>query len=253
MRAHHQQQCTRASQQFPPMTIMPVLVLLPGLDGTGLLLSDLAASLGTGVLVVIATYPTDSPAGYAGLEAVARSFLPSDQPFFLLAESFSGPIGIAIAASAPPGLRGLVLSCSFARNPRPVLALLRPMIAAMSPARLPLRLLDILLLGRFTSAALRDSLVRSLARVTPKALRARALAALSVDATAALRSVRVPVLYLRAAHDRVVPRASSKHIASSANNVRIVEFDAPHFLLQVLPAQAASVIMKFTADSGIRI
>lgn len=232
---------------------MPTLVILPGLDGTGLLLSDFAASFGAGVKVVVATYPPDSPAGYAGLEAVARSFLPSDQPFFLLAESFSGPIGIAIAASAPPGLRGLALSCSFARNPRPVLALLQPVISAMSLAHLPLRLLDMLLLGRFTSAAVRDALVSSLARVTAKALRARALAALSVDATAALRSIRVPVLYLRAAHDRVVPRASSEHIASSANNVRIVEFDAPHFLLQVQPAQAASEIMKFMADSGIRI
>lgn len=226
---------------------MVTLVVLPGLDGTGLLLADFAASFGAGVDVIVASYPPDSLAGYDGLEAVARSFLPRDQAYFLLAESFSGPIGISIAASAPPGLLGLVLCCSFARNPRPALTFLRPAISAVPPTLLPLRLLQFLLLGRFTSPALRDALARTLAQVTPEALRARARAALSVDVSDELRRIQVPVLYLRAAHDRVVPRSSSEHIAIRANNVRIVEFEAPHFLLQTLPSEVASSIARFMA------
>lgn len=105
---------------------MVALVLLPGLDGTGRLFVDFVAALGAEVEVTVASYPTDTPLGYAELTAVARSFLPPDQPFFLLAESFSGPIAISIAQSSPPGLLGVALCCSFARNPLPVLAPARP-------------------------------------------------------------------------------------------------------------------------------
>ena len=113
---------------------MVALVLLPGLDGTGLLFADFAASFGPEVKVIVASYPTDTPLGYSELESVARTFLPQDQPFFLLAESFSGPIGIAIAASSPPGLLGLVLCCSFARNPVPMLAPLGLLVGAFPVA-----------------------------------------------------------------------------------------------------------------------
>ena len=77
---------------------MVTLVLLPGLDGTGRLLADFAASFGPAVKVIVATYPPDRVLDYAGLEPIARAFLPQDRPFFLLAESFSGPLGIRIAA-----------------------------------------------------------------------------------------------------------------------------------------------------------
>src|SRR5512146_2059759 len=100
---------------------MVALVLLPGLDGTGLLFSDFAASFGPDVKIIVVSYPTDAAIGYSELESIARSFLPNDQPFFLLGESFSGPIAISIAASPPSGQLGLILRCSFARSPRPAL------------------------------------------------------------------------------------------------------------------------------------
>jgi hypothetical protein len=53
------------------------------------------------------------------------------------------------------------------------------------------------------------------------------------------------VLYLRATEDRVVPRASYELIAALAPQVELAEFTAPHFLLQVLPAQAASRVTDF--------
>lgn len=224
---------------------MVALVLLPGLDGTGLLFADFAASFGPEVKVIVASYPTDTPLGYSELESVARSFLPQDQPFFLLAESFSGPIGISIAASSPPGLLGLVLCCSFARNPVPMLAPLRPFVGAFPVSVLPVRLLGFFLLGRFSSSALLGALAKSLALVAASVLRARARAVLAVDVSASLSRVRVPVLYLRASEDRVVSRASSELVASLAQQTKVVEFTAPHFLLQVSPSPAASQVSEF--------
>ena len=57
--------------------------------------------------------------GSAGLTQRVRESLPAGEPFELLAESFSGSIGIALAATPPAGLRGLILSCTCARPPRP--------------------------------------------------------------------------------------------------------------------------------------
>lgn len=228
---------------------MVALVLLPGLDGTGLLFADFAASFGPEVKVIVASYPTDTPLGYSELESVARSFLPQDQPFFLLAESFSGPIGISIAASSPPGLLGLVLCCSFARNPVPMLAPLRPLVGAFPVSVLPVRLLGLFLLGRFRSSALLGALAKSLALVAASVLRARARAVLAVDVSASLSRIRVPVLYLRASEDRVVSRASSELVASLAQQTKVVEFTAPHFLLQVSPSPVASQVSEFM---GIR-
>lgn len=227
---------------------MVALVLLPGLDGTGLLFADFAASFGPEVKVIVASYPTDTPLCYSELESIARSFLP-DQPFFLLAESFSGPIGLSIAASSPPGLLGLILCCSFARNPVPMLAPLGRLVGAFPVSVLPVPLLGFFLLGRFRSSALLGALAKSLALVATSVLRARVRAVLAVDVSASLSRIRVPVLYLRASEDRVVARASSELVASLARQTTVVEFAAPHFLLQVSPSPVASQVSEFMASA----
>lgn len=229
---------------------MVTLVLLPGLDGTGLLFADFSAAFGPEVEVIVASYPTDIALGYAELESVARSFLPQDQPFFLLAESFSGPIGISIAASAPPGLQGLILCCSFARNPAPMLRFLRPLVGMLPVSTMPIGLLGHFLLGRFASAARLGALAKSLALVAMPVLRARARAVLSIDVTTALTRVQVPLLYLRAAEDRVVSHASAEWVADHAPHAKLVEFVAPHFLLQTLPLPAASQVAEFIEECG---
>jgi pimeloyl-ACP methyl ester carboxylesterase len=228
---------------------MVALVLLPGLDGTGLLFAGFVAALGSEVEVIVVSYPPDIPLGYSELEPIARSFLPLDRPYFLLGESFSGPIAISIAASSPPGLLGLVLCCSFARNPLPLLVPVRSAIGIVPVAALPMALLSFLVLGRHSSPALRSSLASSLALVAPAVLRTRAHAALSVNASALLSRVKVPVLYLRASEDRVVPRSTSEHILSLAPGSMVVEFVAPHFLLQVLPSPAASTVVAFMGSA----
>src|SRR5271155_2503715 len=101
------------------------------MDGTGIELTDFVAALAPELEAIVVTYPNDRPMDYAAHEVVARASLPAGRPFVLLGESYSGPIAISIAASAPPGLIGLVLCCSFARNPRPGLAWLRPIVRVL--------------------------------------------------------------------------------------------------------------------------
>ena len=89
------------------------LVLLPGMDGTGELFDPFLASISGSFEPIVVDYPPNESFGYERLEEVARANLPADGPYVLLAESFSGPIAISIAASVPKGLVALVLCCHF--------------------------------------------------------------------------------------------------------------------------------------------
>jgi pimeloyl-ACP methyl ester carboxylesterase len=115
---------------------MTTLVLLPGLDGTGELFAPFVEAL-TGIDVRVIAYPADRAMTYAEHEAFVRDKLPRDEDYFLLAESFSGPIGISIAASTPPRLRGLILCCSFASNPLPRFSPLSKVVSMLPAVRLP--------------------------------------------------------------------------------------------------------------------
>jgi pimeloyl-ACP methyl ester carboxylesterase len=229
---------------------MVTLVILPGLDGTGLELADFVAALGPELETIVVTYPNDTPTEYAGHEVIARGKLPVDRPFVLLGESYSGPIAILIAASAPRGLIGLILCCSFARNPRPALSWLRPFVRLV-PTRIPAAVTGWFLLGRSSTPRLRAALADALAQIAPETLRARLASVMEVDVTAQLAKVRVPVFYLRATRDRTVPPRVSLEVLRSIPDARVVDIDGPHLLLQTAPAIAARQLKSFVKDMAV--
>lgn len=224
---------------------MVTIVLLPGLDGTGQLLVEAAAKFGSFAETKVISYPTDIPLGYAELESFVREALPTNQPYFLLAESFSGPIAISIAASSPTGLLGLILCCSFARNPLPMLSIFRSVVGVIPVSSVPISLLSIFVLGRSSSMLYRSALANSLSRVAPVVLRTRVRAVLSVDVSALLPRISVPILYLRASEDKLVRRSSLELIESLTHSLEVCEFSAPHFLLQVAPSQVVTKVLEF--------
>ena len=220
------------------------------MDGSGSLFGEFIASLLPGVEAVVVSYPTDRPLGYLELEALARAALPTQRPFVLVGESFSGPIAIALAASSPVGLRGVVLVCSFVRSPIAAPRLLRGFLSMLPVWLVPVRVAAAVLLGRFGSSALRAQLSSAMANVSPSVWRARIRAALSVVVTARLSKVTVPVLYLRATEDRVVPRSASELISLTLPNVRVVDLESPHFMLQAKPAESAARVQAFVRELG---
>lgn len=140
------------------------------MDGTGELFAPFIAALGDEFEVRVVRYPGDHCGGFEGLEQIARAAIPGDRPYVLLGESFSGPIAISIAASAPGELKGLVLCCTFARNPRPGLAALKPFVRAVPFKALPA--------GWLVDRQMRPAFMRALEQVTTPALQARMRAVL---------------------------------------------------------------------------
>jgi pimeloyl-ACP methyl ester carboxylesterase len=236
-------------EQIIPTQRNPTLALLPGLDGTGALFHSFLNALDSGIRTIVVPYPRDRDMNYAGLEEVVRSLLPEPGSFVLLAESFAGPIAIAIAASRPAGLRGVILTCSFARNPRPLLAPLRPLVRFLPLRTAPITLLAAPALGRFATPALRSELAEALSRVSSSVIRGRLRAVLGVDVSALLPGVDVPVLYLRASDDILVPKSASDDFAAMPR-IRVVEIEGPHFLLQAKPSEAAAHVQPFLREIG---
>lgn len=215
------------------------------MDGTGQLFEPLVSALAGEFEIKVVTYPTSTPLGYSELEAIAREAIPKEGSYVILGESFSGPIAIALAASESAQLKGLILCCTFVRNPRPALSAFNQLLGFFPVRAVPASASAQLLFGRFSTAALRGALAQALAQVSPSVLRKRLSAVLSVDASAKLAAVRVPLLYLRASQDRLVPPSASALVVSLNRLAQVVQFEAPHCLLQAVPTEAGRVVAAF--------
>lgn len=225
----------------------PQLVLLPGLHGTCELMQDFTAALGGDVKTLAVDYPRDRPLAHAELAALVKPMLPVGKPFVLVGESFSGPVALQLAAERPHGLRGVVLSTSFAANPRPGLARFADLARTVPAQALPTSVFTFWLLGRWTTPKLRADFAQVLATVDSGVLAERLVACLRTDVRALLPAIDVPLLYLRGTRDRLVPPTAGELIAKQARRARIVDLEAPHCLLQAIPAQAAKVVREFVA------
>lgn len=215
------------------------------MDGTGSLFQPLMNQLGLSFDIRVVHYPATDALGYEALERLVISSLPKGEPFMLLGESFSGPIAISIAAAQPPGLTGLILCSSFAVSPRPLLSALWPLVKALSPRRAPSAVLDHLLLGRYSNKALRSALSSAVRQLSPAVFSARMRAIHSVNVLAKLKSISVPVLYLQATEDRLVPPSSCALVQRELPAIRVISIAAPHCLLQAAPGDAALAIGTF--------
>jgi pimeloyl-[acyl-carrier protein] methyl ester esterase len=225
--------------------MLPTLVLLPGLDGTGRLFAPFFSSLRPEFETVVVRYPTDSRIGYSELSSFVRSQLPYGRPFVLLAESFSGPIAISLAVANPKGLVGLILCATFAQNPQPRLRRVIPLCGLFPFNLIPSSVLSYFLLGRFATKELRELLkqtIRSLDRVV---IRNRLRAIVEVDVADQLELIRVPTLCLMATDDRMVPSLAMRLFERRIPQCEVVPVEGPHLLLQSAPVASMTVVRRF--------
>lgn len=225
------------------------LVLLPGMDGTGILFEPFLRELPSDQPVKVVAYPADRPMSYEELETLVRNALPPEGPVVLLGESFSGPIAVSLAAALPERVIGLVLCCTFVRNPRPSLAVLAPLLRLASPQLLPNRLAASLLFGRFKSTHLVSLLGRALSSVHPAVLQSRLRAVAAVDRFATLATVTAPVLYLQASEDALVPATAAQTARRARPAMSVASIEGPHCLLQAKPQEAAAAVCGFVRQA----
>ena len=246
--------CSRSICLFISMALMGMahtIVLLPGLDGTGLLLQDFKAALERFYTVKLISYPVDDPLSYDELLPLIRAGLP-DGNFIVVGESFSGPLALRLAMDAPSGLRGIVLGASFARLDLQLKSALAGLVKFIPVHYIPSHILAFILLGRWATPDHRRHLTGALSRVSSKVLVARVEAVLNIDLVKDARRLALPLLYLRASADRLIPSSAVRSITSIAPTTIIQEIAAPHFLFQTAPTACADAIRRFSEAIAAR-
>lgn len=223
----------------------PKWVLLPGMDGIGRFRALREAARSQADCRAL-SYPPDRPLGYDELAAQVRAALRQEDDYVLVAESFSGPIAIRLAAERPPGLRALVLAASFCASPLAGLrrAVLRRAGGAVFRLRPPRFLVRYFLLGRAPQAAA-DDLYASVAQVRGEVFAVRLRNILTVNVCADLARVDVPVLYLQATRDRLVGDRAVQAVRAACPQLELRRIAAPHMVLQTHAAEAVGSIHEF--------
>jgi pimeloyl-ACP methyl ester carboxylesterase len=224
------------------------LLLLPGMDGTGELFERFVATAPPGYRALSMRLPP--LAKFDELETALFPQLPADA-FSIVAESFSGPLGIRLAARASDRVEALIFSNTFADGARSSLYALVPWALAFRfpPPRWVIRRY---LLGRFINRQNLAAIRVAAAQTSPGIMARRLIATLRVDDTPLLRKLRLPMLYLRGTEDRLVLDESVE--AMQQANPAIVRRDiaAPHLLLQTAAEEAWSNIDAFITIPGRR-
>lgn len=223
---------------------MTRIVLLPGMDGTGELLTEFVAALAPEFTTTVVSYPQDVALGYAALTAFVREQLPRDEPYALVAESLSGPVAIRLAAAKPDGLLAVVLCASFAKAPRPRFRIFTRLLGAVPFRSIPTGLLMPLLMGRWSSRDWSRRAQSAIRAVEPATLRRRLMEVATVDDSALIADIACPLLYLKASHDRLVPRDAWTTIRDRSRHAVCIEIEGPHFLLQARPEECAEAIKR---------
>ncbi|HVU46922.1 MAG TPA: alpha/beta hydrolase [Terracidiphilus sp.] len=232
---------------MPADVPLPELVLLPGMDGTGELFAPFVEALPDGFETTTVRFPGDESHSYSELVEVVRRQLPESNLFVVVAESFSTPLAIELAAARPTNLAGLVLCAGFAARPvrGPIRYVLPVLMALAFRTTLPRFLAEHLLLGPGVQEPLLTQVRDAVISVRPRVLLDRLRAILRCDVRAELEKVDVPILYLQATQDRLVPSGCGEEIRQIRPDVVIRRIDGPHLLLQREPHIAADVVSAF--------
>ena len=228
-------------------TAITRLVLLPGMDGTGELFHPFLHALPDGFSAGPVAYPTGKVLSLSEHLALIHSHCPESEPYALIAESFSTPIAIRSAASNPANLKCLILCAGFAVSPiqgwrRTLASILSPFVFHLP---LPAPVIRRWLTGSDASPELVEAVRIAVAKVRPAILTARLRLVLTTNVQEELMGIPVPILYLKAARDRVVGAANLERIRELRPRISEETIDGPHLILQRRPAEAASAILQY--------
>jgi pimeloyl-[acyl-carrier protein] methyl ester esterase len=222
-------------------------VLVPGLDGTGDLFQWFIQALPPALDAKVVRYPTDECLCEQELAGIIQSAFPASGPFVLLAESFSTPLAIRCGADRSHNLKGLILCAGFPANPGHLWSgAAGSRLAHLAfVLRIPAFAVKTWLLGAGAPPELVRAVQQSVAKVRGRVLIDRLEQAASCDVLSELSKIEVPILYLRATKDRLIPGRCLEEILEVKPDMEVVSVPGPHLLLQREPKRTAEVVTNF--------
>jgi len=222
-----------------------LIVLLPGMDGTGIMLRPFVEQLANGIDVQVVSYPEDIYLTHQQLADRVRDVLPSGMPYVIIAESYSGPIACLLAAHSVGDLQAVVFVASFASLPWGAIGRLIAKIlpTALFRPRMPAGILRWLLMDGATPEMISEA-QDVIARVRPEVLAQRLRDSLNADFAPMLRNSTVRIVCLAPESDRLLGTRARRRFLVARPDAEIVTIAGPHSLLQCAPARSLAVLQK---------
>jgi pimeloyl-[acyl-carrier protein] methyl ester esterase len=222
-----------------------LLVMLPGLDGTGRLFLPLQSALHLrGIESLAVTYPERLHETHDTLVADVIASIPSDRPIVLLGESFGASLALKLAKSEHLCVERVILCAPAWRSPP---MLVRRVIGWALPIlmRPPLLRLGLSIFGmNGASASARRDVVDVVAHCDWRLLRSRMDLLAGLDLRALAADLSRPALLIAPSSDRLVIGSVDTWRGS------IVKIEGPHFILQAEPENCAEAIAAFLTPTG---
>lgn len=217
------------------------IVLLPGLDGTGILFKPLVESLPSDIEPLIISYPNNKEMNYGELTDYVINQIPNEE-YILIGESFSGPIAYQIALRHPENIKSVIFVASFLSNPRIAILKLYKLLPTSLLLSLPIpkKLIRTFLLGKNANAQLISLFRQSLKKVSASILSYRLREIASLHKKYEHLSIRA--VYIQATNDKLVSSKALKEFKGVIDNLSVYEVDGPHFILQSNPLACANII-----------
>jgi pimeloyl-[acyl-carrier protein] methyl ester esterase len=207
-----------------------VLVLVPGLDGTGEFFKPFLDVYGRAYAQVIAL-PQEGPQDYAALTEYVAQRLPAKRDYVLLGESFGGPIAASLALRGSRRMKGAVFVASFLSPPAwwaITLGLMLP-LEITAPTRMGRTIMRQLLAGPGASSQALDRVQSVISGVPAPIIKAR------LRSLRGLRPLKgrtdLPALYIRATRDRLVSADKFAGFAAHFTDIRLFKIEGPHLIL----------------------
>lgn len=207
------------------------LILLPGMDGTGLLFRPLLDALPDTIDAEVICYSKTKKQTYQQLSEEVKSKLPTE-PFVLLAESFSGAVAFQLSLDTSIPIKKLILVASFLSNPLPKLGVFIRMLPLGLMLKLPLPkfALKMFRFEKQSSDELISLFYRSIDTVESKVLAFRVRKTLTLSKPSS--QSEVDCLIVSASNDQLLSEDISEAIKQYFKRVEYVQIDGPHFLAQ---------------------
>ena len=223
------------------------LLLLPGLHGMGSLFPPFIAAMPPQWTLKIYEYPCDAVLSYDEWTIKVRDALPEREPLVIVAESFSGPIAVKIAAAPPPNLRAIVLTGTFLSNPVAPLPqwLVRTVKPLLRIAPVPRFLLRRFLLSPTSPPELVRGVYQAVDSLPKSTMAERIVSTCTVDVREEYRRLTVPTLVLIGRQERLIRRRAVAEFAHLRADVQVAEIDAPHLIVESAPQASVAAIADF--------
>jgi surfactin synthase thioesterase subunit len=226
---------------------MKKLILLSGLDGTGRLFQPFIEALPSNIEAVVISYPTDKNLAYEALTQYVLKKLPKDEPYFILAESFSGYIAYSIGLTAPKGLQSIIFVATFLENPRPILSYFKNVIPLEFLLSLPMPswVAKKLLLGHNIKKPMLQNLLATLSSLSGSllAFRIREITKLKK----AEKELLLPCCYIQAKNDKLVPSSALKVFRKQIPNLTVKSLKGSHLIVQSQVSDVVEIVLDLTS------